>query len=76
MPTWDVSDEPASPFSGKTLKAAFSFVDKLTHERAVLQWLKFAATNTRPETPSKQKSLIEETIDIDISLRTPRLIGA
>jgi len=40
-------------------------IDKLTHENAVLKWLKFAA-QSEAYTP-EQKSLLEETFDMDLA---------
>ena len=42
-----------------------SIIDKLTHENAVLKRLKFAATSEAYN--AEQKSLLEETLDIDLA---------
>lgn len=50
-------------------EVAFTLIDKLTHENAVLKRLKFAATSEkfRAGLSDEQKSLIEETLDTDIA---------
>ena len=53
--------------AGKDREIAFkqAFIDKLTHEMAVLKRLKFAA---QPEAfNAEQKSLLEEAIDADLA---------
>lgn len=46
-----------------------AFIDKLTHEMAVLRRLKFAATSERfaASLAPEQRSLLEETLDTDIA---------
>jgi transposase len=53
--------------AGKEAQIAFkqAFIDKLTHEMAVLKRLKFAARSEAYN--AEQKSLLEETIDTDLA---------
>ena len=53
--------------AGKDREIAFkqAFIDKLTHEMAVLKRLKFAARSEGYN--AEQKSLLEETIDTELA---------
>lgn len=46
-----------------------AFIDKLTHEMAVLKRMKFAATSERfaASLAPEQRSLLEETLDADLA---------